>query len=188
MAAAGMTRLHMATCPPSSKGSKDVALTNRLAYVIALLFLILSFASSCVFLAVSSWNYPGGQALDYLAEHLAKHSQQSLISSGTNAKIHVDVASAMSGVSLFGQRAAQERVLNVQLVFDKAGYEDEHVTNNVDWAQFTHILTENGDFSLTNKNIVVVASIQGNPRLDLRKGRLSTSDAIFILQRKDWLS
>ena len=180
-AAAGMSRLHAAAFP--SKG-KSVAVTSRLGYAAAVLALVASFAASCVFVAISRWNYPGGDALHLLAQR---------VSSGVtrpSVRVHVDVASAMSGVSLFGQRSAQESTPGVVWTFDKAGYEAENaISDTVDWWKYTHLLTENKELANSDdSDFEVVAVAQGNPHFDLRRATIVTSDAIYVLELKGWAS
>jgi hypothetical protein len=94
------------------------------------------------------------------------------------ARVYIDVASAMTGVSLFGQRAAQLYASNTKWRFEKGGYEDSHATVT-DYFKFTHILSE----SPVVPGFQVVESVQGHPRFEWRRHRIATSDAIYILRR-----
>jgi hypothetical protein len=133
--------------------------------------------------ATSFYNYPGGDALQMLARHV-----QSSTPTSESVSVHIDVASAMSGVSLFGQSAARARTPHVRWAFAKAGYEEEHaVGDGVDWMTYTHLLTETDALAQSeSSDFIVVGVAQGNPRVDIPRGRITTSDAIFILERKGW--
>jgi alpha-1,6-mannosyltransferase len=161
--AAGLARIHQWQ---DGKKQDDVSILSRLVYIVCMISLVLSLIVSMVFVAVSHSNYPGGVALDQLVKHAVTTNQTSL-------KVHVDVAAAMTGISLFGQRAAQTKI---GIEFDKAGYEYE--TN--DLQQFSHILSET-----IHDNFHVISTVQGFPRLDFRQGRIATRDAIHVLQRND---
>jgi hypothetical protein len=96
--------------------------------------------------------------------------------------VYMDVASAMSGVSLFGQRAVQYQIPTVSWTFVKAGYEDVHsILQDVD--SFTHALSESPEMFV---GFVVVEEILGTPRLDLRKFSIETKPSIFVLEKRDF--
>ena len=97
--------------------------------------------------------------------------------------VHIDVASAMSGVSLFGQRAADIQTKEVNWNFHKSGYEKEHSLEASGLESFTHILSENANLS---REFEVIGTIQGNPSFNIRRCRIDTTDAIHILERKAW--
>ncbi|KAI8590186.1 Alg9-like mannosyltransferase family-domain-containing protein [Geranomyces variabilis] len=62
------------------------------------LYAALHFALSVAMLYVSSFNYPGGFALMKVSERIEQ------LSSASSFHVHIDVATAISGASLFGQR------------------------------------------------------------------------------------
>jgi alpha-1,6-mannosyltransferase len=179
VSAAGMTRLHLSAYP--AKSDKTVAFLSRLGYGGAVLLLMLSWLASTVFVATSFYNYPGGDALQLLSRHVQTSTPRL-----ESVSVHIDVASAMSGVSLFGQSAARARTPHVHWAFEKAGYEEEHaVGDGVDWTKYTHLLTETDTLAQSeSSDFIVVGVAQGNPRLDIPRGRITTSDAIYILERK----
>ena len=159
----------------SARGAKDKAPSTlgRLMLVGVVGLLLLSLLASLAFGAVSYWNYPGGMALDRLQQRVqTMHLSQ--------VDVHIDVAAAMTGVSLFGQRAASTSSATTW-TFSKSGYETENALQD-EWSAFTHILSERVD---VDPNFVAVDRIPGNPRLDLRHMGIATSDAIFILERVD---
>ena len=109
----------------------------------------------------------------------------------------MDAASAMTGVSLFGQREAMVRVPTMEWVFDKAGCEPENAIPSrgvkeeedessvpaplaAKWtSMYTHLLTE--DKCVADPDLFrLVDVIQGNPRLDLRRARIAATDSIYI--------
>jgi hypothetical protein len=94
------------------------------------------------------------------------------------ARLWIDVASSMSGVSLFGQRNAMHRT-GIQ-VWDKGGYEEENTAR--DFEGYTHLLSEKKD--VPGFRVVDVA--RGHPRIDKRRLSIVTQDAIYLLERNDW--
>jgi alpha-1,6-mannosyltransferase len=219
-AAVGLSKVHAAafgtttTADSSARHKKDddhdsssslpfvtskPSLLGRLMYAGCMGLLILTLVASSLFVAVSRWNYPGGQALTRLVQHIQDSNQKGDSHATSNAqtvRVHIDVASAMTGVSLFGQREATVRVPEMEWIFDKAGYEpenqegssvDQATTSASDWtSMYTHLLTE--DKNVADPDLFrVVDVVQGNPRLDLRRARIATTDAIYILERRDFL-
>jgi alpha-1,6-mannosyltransferase len=173
-AAAGMSRLHHVAFPRKDKKASRAAQLGYLAAVSALVF---SFSASCLFVAISTKNYPGGEALKLLANHVQSVKQQSSV------KVHIDVASAMTGVSLFGQRAAVAvGKPGATWQFDKAGYEEDHAMDQSNLSRYTHLLSETKEVS----GFEVIAMVQGNPRLDLRRSAIVITDTIYVLERKGW--
>jgi hypothetical protein len=189
----------------STSSSYRPSMVGRLIYAGCMGLLIVTLAVSSIFVAVSRWNYPGGVALTQLVQHI----QQIQGDATTNqVRVHIDVATAMTGVSLFGQREATVRVPNMEWVFDKAGYEaenaipggggegdeedEESIQASIQAAAskwmitYTHLLTE--DASLADPDLFrLVGIVQGHPRLDLRGAQIDTSDSIYILERLDFL-
>ena len=225
-AAMGMSRLiHCCQQHDSSmESSKDKLqswIIARFAYCCGLLSLLVTLIGSIIFVAVSMKNYPGGYALTKLVEHVVslQHQQEQQQMATTTSQpvvVHVDVASAMSGVSLFGQRTAtwcttSSHSSNIEWIFDKAGYEEENRlldekekerSLNRDGSsddedivasgaaalssRFSHILTEDPTKLAMSNHYHILHVIQGLPRLDIRHGRIMTEDAIYILERNDW--
>ena len=180
-AAVGMARLSRLAFPPLSKG-KEISWIARVAFVCGVLCMLLTLTGNLIFGAVSRWNYPGGDALLLLSKYV---QQKSLVHDGVlpPLHVHVDVASAMSGVSLFGQKAAQADTPALEWLFDKSGYEDENALGGNGYSQFTHLLSESRDVSV---DFFVIGTIQGLPRLNFRGATISTEDYIYILERKGW--
>jgi alpha-1,6-mannosyltransferase len=143
--------------------------------------IILTMIGSLAFVAVSKWNYPGGESLIRLSEHFHRELQRRNVSID-KVVVHVDVASAMSGVSLFGQRAVQYQFPTVTWNFVKAGYEDEHATLQ-DVEAVTHALSE---YPESLVGFRVVAEVLGSPRLNLRRLSVETKPSIFVLERRDF--
>lgn len=166
-AAAGLARLYRASSPPKAKRSTVVA---KLLLLGGILCLLTSFAASVAFVAISRWNYPGGQALQMLEKHLQSHQK---------ARIFIDVGAAMTGVSLFGQRQIQRKVPDANFV--KAGYEDEHQTGS-SFGSFTHLLMEQP--IVDGFHIIGVG--KGNPKYVLHEFRISTQDVIYVHENDRW--
>ncbi|KAL7526595.1 hypothetical protein ACHAXR_001560, partial [Thalassiosira sp. AJA248-18] len=142
---------------------------------------------SLLFVSISKENYPGGVALERLRLHLETSIQlqaslpmpQALPSSSLgisrnvmenkhrkapkweNVHVHIDVASAMTGVSLFGQRHASRRYLDGDMEgpfrIEKSGYEEE---NSIKGSAYTHLLTERQSVD----GYHVIDNIPGYPR------------------------
>jgi alpha-1,6-mannosyltransferase len=179
-AAVGMARLTQLAFPSKNKSTSWVA---RLAFACGVLCILLTLAASLAFVAVSRWNYPGGDALLRLSDYMQDYSPSDTSETTSSVHVHIDVASAMSGVSLFGQRAAHTSTPGVSWMFDKGGYENEHALGSDDYSKFTHLLSETRDVS---PDFQVVDTIQGTPRLDIRRARVVTQDTIYILERSGW--
>jgi alpha-1,6-mannosyltransferase len=179
VAAAGLDRLHQVAFTSSTVTTfKDKVVSSpsswlaKVVYIGALLGCCgVTLLASLAFLGVSRHNYPGGTALQLLVKHVG---QQQASSQGREMLVHVDVAAAMTGVSLFGQRAAGSN-----FSFVKAGYEEEHASTAADYSRFTHLLSEAKDID----GFRVVATSPGHPRLDWRMGRIATEDGIYVLER-----
>jgi alpha-1,6-mannosyltransferase len=163
-AAAGFERLHrLAFIPHKDKSPSKVALVLWLGGVLSC---FVSLLASFAFVGVSRHNYPGGTALQLLL--LQRGKDQS-----ANVTVHIDVAAAMTGVSLFGQRDA-----GPHWTFVKAGYEAENEAGG-DFSDFTYLLSENRDV----EGFHVLATAPGSPRLNWRRGRIETRDGIYVLER-----
>ena len=186
-AAVGLSRLQDVAFPLKRKTS---AFVSRLGYWTAIVGLILSFTMSGVFVAVSRLNYPGGSALHTLKERIYQTSlfDNSIEQQSPQVHVHIDVASAMTGVSLFGQRSAQLSNPKGSWIFAKDGYEMiNSKPDNVNWSIYTHLLSESADIAHSDESIFAVVGVaQGNPRIDIRRGTVATNDAIYILERKNW--
>jgi alpha-1,6-mannosyltransferase len=151
---------------------KPIHVVSKLLYVACAVALLLSLAASFVFVAVSRHNYPGGRALEALTSHVRD-------SSLTQVRVHVDVASAMTGVSKFAERQARYSTPGVNWTFTKSGYEAEHsAPSTTAMSSFTHLLSEDPNVDAFR----ILEAIQGNPRLDLKRLRIATSEAIYVLE------
>jgi alpha-1,6-mannosyltransferase len=167
-AAVGITKIHQWAFPAKKKRS---TLISRLAYLGCIGCLLGTLLGSLLFLEISRHNYPGGEALIKLSNHLRETRESK------EAIVWVDVASAMSGVSLFGQRTASELY---PMTIDKGGYEDEN--SAVMLAKYSHILSE--ESGVDGFHTVTVA--EGNPRFDLGRLRVVSEPTIYVLEKDDW--
>ncbi|KAI0546822.1 Alg9-like mannosyltransferase family-domain-containing protein [Xylaria curta] len=102
-----------------------------------------SFAASSAMLAISSLNYPGGEALSALKSLVASSASPDIQA----ASVHTDVLSCMTGVTLFGQHSrwpgsdAPPGRDVVSFAFDKT--EDEATLRNpLFWEKFDYVLAE----------------------------------------------
>ncbi|KAI1752033.1 Alg9-like mannosyltransferase family-domain-containing protein [Xylaria castorea] len=107
-----------------------------------------SFATSSAILAISSLNYPGGEALSALQSLVASSASSSTLDIQT-ASVHTDVLSCMTGVTLFGQHphwpgsdgSSGSSGDVVSFTFDKT--EDEATLRNpLFWEKFDYVLAE----------------------------------------------
>jgi alpha-1,6-mannosyltransferase len=190
-AATAMSRLYAVAFPHFSPESKDkrASWMARLMFCGGLGMVVVTLIGSMLFVAVSRSNYPGGDALIHLTQHVLDQQSSSSRAILPPLHVHIDVAAAMSGVSLFGQRAARQSTPQTDWVFDKAGYEAVHQINGDEdngeyYTKFTHMLSENPEIS--KNHFTVVHVIRGSPRLNLRQARIETEKAIYILERNDW--
>lgn len=168
-------------------------------WVTILLFLggvgsiLASAVGSSMFIAISKHNYPGGDALQLLRKELEQSSPSFSSQEGGVIEIYVDVAAAMTGISLFGQRAliqscrdlgggesaqgiSSERMCKVT----KDGYEHDNAFD-LNETGFHYLLSEQP--AVNGYNVVVAAN--GFPSLDLRSLRIVTKDSIYVLQQTD---
>lgn len=218
-AAYGMSRLHQVAFPDSNKqntkqNSNDVHFPSLIArgmYLCGIGAIACTMLGSMMFVMLSAKNYPGGDALALLRQHLEASlpspSTQShglpssslgisrniaenkrRIRTWENVYVHIDVAAAMTGVSLYGQRHASHRSLDGDnevpegpFRIDKSGFEELNSIMNTDTA-YTHLVTEQESV----RGYHIVGTIQGHPRLDLRRLRIATEDALFVLQQDGW--
>ena len=186
-AAIGLNRLHQIRYPTKDKVPATV---SKVLYILAMLALLVSFAASSVFVTLSRYNYPGGDALLLLSNRVNElHSPKfdSNIEQKMHVTVHIDVASAMTGVNLFGQRAAISSNPHATWSFDKDGYEEENDSTNLNWSSYTHLLTESMQIAQHHDAFTVIGVAQGNPSFDFRRGTIATSDAIYVLERNDWI-
>ena len=189
-AAYGMSRLHRLAFANGSQRKHTLALIiARGMYLCGAGALIVTLLGSMIFVRLSRENYPGGVALDHLKHYLETSlppDEQS--TKWQDVHVHIDVAAAMTGVSLFGQRYVSYRYLdeNEQVPeafrIDKSGYEEENSLRGAPSMVFTHLLTESQQVS----GYHVVETIQGHPRIDIRNFRIETQDAIYIMERDGW--
>lgn len=182
-AASSMARLNQLAFPAKEKSPTLIA---RFVFLCGVLCLLSTMSGNLLFVSVSKWNYPGGDALLRLSKHVQNRASGSSMNnpSEISVKVHIDVASAMSGVSLFGQRTAEnDAPTNVNWTFYKSGYEKENsLLGDADYEKFTHILTESSTEIL--EGFVIVETVLGSPRLDVKRFRIDLSPSIFVLERE----
>jgi alpha-1,6-mannosyltransferase len=187
-AAYGMSRLHHAAFPCATSCSKT-SLASKFLFLCGLATIALTFVASLIFLRLSRENYPGGDALLRLRSHLIETVPNRSAGKSNWNKVHVlvDVASAMTGVSLFGQRHASTRQLDNNeyegpFSIDKSGYEEENKAGESQMHSFTHLLTEREQV----EGYHLIDKVIGYPRLNIKGFRIETRDAIFIHEKDDW--
>jgi alpha-1,6-mannosyltransferase len=216
------------------RGSVAVRLFRSIPFWCGLACLLVTFCGSVVFLMMSRHNYPGGVALDLLRQHFDAQSKLHMeVSenplaaamkldvnslSPTNShrrpvvrKVYVsqracvDLAAAMTGVTLFGQDAAMNAfeasagtASSPSLLFVKEGYEVENQmkdgdsTNSNDeaattpqalgrkWGHCDYLLTEHG----TVEGFDVLNVAQGHPQFSWNRKNIDTHDAMYVMVNK----
>ena len=180
IAAAGMSNLSKLAFPSKDKQATWI---GRIAFGCGILCIAMTWLGNVTFLAVSTKNYPGGVALTNLSRYIHERSLHHKIPK--DVVVHIDVASAMSGVSLFGQRDAQAQSgprdnPDVNWSFKKSGYEKANAIGYADANDLTHLLSEQQDAPVGFRRI---QTIQGKPALNIRERKVSTEDTIFIYER-----
>eukprot|EP01117_Protostelium_nocturnum_P005230 TRINITY_DN1902_c0_g1_i2.p1 TRINITY_DN1902_c0_g1~~TRINITY_DN1902_c0_g1_i2.p1 ORF type:complete len:489 (+),score=42.80 TRINITY_DN1902_c0_g1_i2:213-1679(+) len=143
---------------------------NKTLFSAGTIALLLSFIYSIMLLIVSSWNYPGGFALQKL------HSLESNSYGNRSIHVHVDVAAAMSGVSKFGEmrtgnqwKYSKEEDLGVKelVQFDYLLSESQNIDN------FENIHSELGFEKISHPSLWIS-----------KRSFFTTIEKIFILKRK----
>ena len=177
-AAYGLSKLHsIAVAARKGAGWNFI---SKGVYVCGLMTVVITMIGSLLFLRLSMENYPGGTAL----EHLKNHFEATSEISGHHARkwqdvhVHIDVAAAMTGVSLFGQRSVTD-LYPIQI--SKSGYEAENVSKDPS-RSYTHLLSEEQSV----RGYHIVDTIEGFPRLDKRNLRIVTNPAIHIFEKNGW--
>ncbi|KAH3900732.1 related to Dol-P-Man:Man(7)GlcNAc(2)-PP-Dol alpha-1,6-mannosyltransferase [Saccharomycodes ludwigii] len=99
---------------------------------------LLSFAISLVFLYISSWNYPGGEALQVFNNYI-------LSKNVSDVSVHMDVASCMTGVSLFGELTTNN------VTYDKT--EDHNELTEL-WPNFDYFIGQYPSFNQSNFTLI----------------------------------
>jgi len=127
------------------------SLLYRLASLIILASIILSFVASTAMLLISSLNYPGGQALSQLHAILETTAWPSEPTSPYESlSVHMDVLSCMTGVTRFQELPSRNIPLSslpninnrtVQLFYDKTEDEEELLSPSF-WEKFDYALME----------------------------------------------
>jgi len=186
-AAVGMSKLTHLAFPSQlhNKGKETfVSFIARVGFCFGLLSIFLTLCGSLIFVIVSKSNYSGGDALRELSAQIQKVA--SVSKSLTPPFVHIDVAAAMSGVSLFGQRAAQATTPGLEWKFSKGGYEEGNSMEHFGYGyeQFTHLLSEDPNISPSTFN--VIHTQEGKPRLSLFDRQIVTEDTIFVLEKRGW--
>lgn len=181
MAAKAFVRIHDAAkiiCSGDLRRKKMMAsrLMISILYAASVFSVCLSLLASVIFIHVSKSNYPGGDALASLSREI-DNSPPTV----RPVNIFIDVASTMTGVSLFGQRALANKCKGKGCKMLKDGYEEENGVYNVG-ETFDYILSEESD----HEGYDHIDIIPGFPTIDLRQRTILTTDAIYVLKKKNW--
>lgn len=173
-AAYGLSKLHAMAMHRGKGGGMNIV--RKCLYALGLLAVVITMIGSFLFLRLSIENYPGGVALERLKNHFGSTK---IAPRWEEVHVHIDVAAAMTGVSLFGQRSVTH-LYPIQI--SKSGYEAENSADASSRA-YTHLLSEEQSV----KGFHVVDTIDGFPSLNKRNLRVDTQPAIYILERDGWL-
>lgn len=180
------------------KNSRAISILSKLLFFGGILCILVTFLSSCLFGIISHYNYPGGVALSLLEPFVIASAAEDMTSSphhqSSSIHICVDVASSMTGVTLFTQEKLKRSVLQrigthskKGIEFIKEGYERENQlflddnnklggTNNYSPCNF--LLSEDA----TIPGFEVIAIAKGDPTLDLYHRRIVTKNKIFAMR------
>lgn len=179
-AAYGLSKLHAMAIHGGKGGGMNIV--RKGLYALGLFAVVITMIGSFLFLRLSMENYPGGVALERLKNHFGSTNvmnTQQRAPRWEEVHVHIDVAAAMTGVSLFGQRSVTH-LYPIQI--SKSGYEAENSADESSRA-YTHLLSEEQSV----KGFHVVDTIDGFPSLNKRNLRVDTQPAIYILERDGWL-
>ncbi|KAL7446452.1 hypothetical protein ACHAXM_010468 [Skeletonema potamos] len=178
-AAYGLSKLHSMAV---SAGEGRLRFVSKGLYICGLMAVVITMIGSLLFLRLSIENYPGGVALEHLKNHFETTMEiktQQRAPKWEDVSVHIDVAAAMTGVSLFGQRSITQ---NYPIQMSKSGYEAENNAKDPS-RYYTHLLSEEQPV----KGYHIIDTIDGFPSLDIRKRRIVMQPAIYILERDGWL-
>lgn len=184
-AAKGMGNMHHAfeiAFDEKSWRKKEKSYTNTKSKVMlgflyfgGIFAIVLSCMASMAFVQVSKLNYPGGVALRLLSKEVEKPLEAT---QSATADIYIDVASAMTGVSLFEQRSllskcSENRYCNIS----KGGYENDHVFHeSMKNYNFDYILSEQSNV----EGYEIISAAKGHPYMNWRSMKIESKDAIFV--------
>jgi len=175
----GLSKLH-AIAVSARKGS--LSFVTKGLHICGLMAVVITMIGSLIFLRLSMENYPGGVALERLKNHFETTTETNTRQRAPkweDVHVHIDVAAAMTGVSLFGQRSVTH---HYPIQMSKSGYEAENNAEDPS-RSYTHMLSEEQSL----KGYHIVDTIEGFPSLDKRNRRIVTQPAIYILERDGWL-
>ncbi|KAF9917138.1 hypothetical protein BX616_001837 [Lobosporangium transversale] len=128
---------------------KQKTLAYRFLVVILFGILGLSFISSTVQSLISSFNYPGGQALQRLHELELPHFSA--------AMVHIDGAAAETGCSRFGELASSSSPIAPENPWTYS--KNESHKKHQDYLHYTHLLTSIPEFH--KHDYIVLEQING---------------------------
>jgi len=135
---------------------------NSMYLIIAIILLVATLALTCIFLYVSSLNYPGGYGL----YHLHK------IVKDEKTTIHIDTLAAMTGVSRFGE-------INPNWSYFKT----ENLTLNA-LLQFDYLLTGNQTV-VQSDHFTKLGTIDAFSRIETFPPRIILEPALYILKNNN---
>lgn len=104
----------------------SASIFNKLLILTCIAFMLIGILLSAIMGYVSSFNYPGGDALLFVNKYINENNGQKYL-------VHMDVASCMSGINRFGE------IHNNSVVYDKT--EDEFDLLTV-WNDIDILITE----------------------------------------------
>lgn len=131
--------------------------------VAAVSALVVSCCLTVFATVASSWNYPGGYALKALHQYHDEHMQAI---SKEPIKVHIDTASAMTGVSRFGEK-------------DSAMWSYSKKEDLNDFSNFTYLLAERPEVT----NFTVVRRVHGFDGVSTWPLSIKISPKIYVLAR-----
>ena len=141
--------------------------------------LAVSFLQTTISVLASRENYPAGHAITKMFEIESKfYEENNLCDSEDTAKayVHIDVHSAMNGISQFVQGGWSYNETCPKWTFSKR--ED---WENIDWSRFTHLVTDR--YHIPGFERIHTEDIFDG--IDYHELRLRTSERTFVHRRSD---
>ena len=140
--------------------------SKRLVQSLFGVLLVLNVSACVVFASASYRNYPGGDAIVALQD-----SKPLYCVTSSPCRIHVDPASAMTGVSRFLQYSNE-------MIFDK------NESENIDFLQYDFLITATPTKRGIASAFQIHTTIEKFHRVDWRKATILTEPYIYVLERE----
>lgn len=165
----------------ATQDAKALAIRYGILCFLILAFTIISFVGSLSQTAVSTWasrnNYPSAHALRRLHEKEEAIYRSSSLCEGAkrNALVHIDIDSAMNGISQFVYQRNEATACPVWT------YSKDEFVKEDDWSHFTHLISQRRDVD----GFCIIDMQPIFSRLDWRAMRLVLSNHTFVYRNRN---